>query len=134
MTLRLRMLEEPSRPRSRAACLGGARPCPWVSCRYHLAVELVRTSAHEQRRPLEALPETCALDVADGGGRSSDEVAALMGVSRQLIDLITSAALSKLSAIADVRDLLDRWREPDAFATPSQADGVARAMARTGGG
>lgn len=33
-------VDELPRPRTRADCLEGPRPCPWVSCRYHLLTEV----------------------------------------------------------------------------------------------
>jgi hypothetical protein len=30
----------PRRPRNRSECKDGPRPCPWVSCRYHLALDV----------------------------------------------------------------------------------------------
>lgn len=58
------------RPRTRQDCLPGgcnqARPCPWVSCRYHLALEVHPDGRIEHRWPdLEAAPVTCLLDVVD---------------------------------------------------------------------
>lgn len=68
-------------PTSRAECASCPRPCPWESCRYHLGPGA----------------ETCALDVADRGGASINEVAALLGVSKQRIDQITKRAVVKIA-------------------------------------
>ena len=32
--------DRPSRPVTRGDCQDGPRPCPWVSCRYHLALDV----------------------------------------------------------------------------------------------
>lgn len=37
--------EEPRRPRTRGECLGGYRPCPWVSCRHHLGVDVTEVGS-----------------------------------------------------------------------------------------
>lgn len=59
------------RPRTRGECFTFPRPCPFVSCRYHLAIDAHRTIAGAKRlRVLNddptAMDNTCALDVADG--------------------------------------------------------------------
>jgi len=60
------------KPKTRAECADGARPCPYVSCKYHLYIDVSpRTGAIKLNFPdLEVweLPESCALDVADRGG------------------------------------------------------------------
>lgn len=60
------------RPKTRGDCAGGERPCPFVSCAYHLYLDVLpRTGAIKVNFPdLEVweLAETCALDVAERGG------------------------------------------------------------------
>lgn len=34
-----------ARPRTRGDCIGGMRPCPWISCKWHLSID-VETFAH----------------------------------------------------------------------------------------
>lgn len=76
------------RPRTRGDCERGPRPCPWVACRHHLAVERY----HPRVRGVAALeaaadadlwsmPETCALDVAELGEHTQSEVAEALGIS-----------------------------------------------------
>lgn len=63
----------PTRPRCRAQCKNGPRPCPWVSCRYHLYLNVCRGGRLRFKwgpdviAALEKMPDTCALDVADRG-------------------------------------------------------------------
>lgn len=93
----------PRRPRTRGEC-GEARPCPWVGCRYHLYGD-DRARRHDSvwtpnGVPLEDMPETCALDVADRGTEPTmDEIAALMNVTRQRVDQIEKQALRKLARL-----------------------------------
>lgn len=109
------------RPDTRAGCLSMPRPCPFVSCRYHLALDVMRrTNATPSRTPSITLnlPEdpalwpadvhTCALDVADEGGLTLDAVAAhLGGLSRERVRQIETQALTKLAARGVVLDLGD---------------------------
>lgn len=77
------------RPKTRGDCIQGMRPCPWVSCRHHLLIDLtVRgklTSNHGTDDPT-TLAESCALDVADEGAASLDKIAAALGISRQRVN------------------------------------------------
>lgn len=74
-----------ARPRTRAECEGGPRPCPFVSCKYNLFLETARRTGtlrinRPGTDPLEMpAEESCALDVADGGAQSQAEVARLLG-------------------------------------------------------
>ena len=68
---------EDLRPRDRGQCVTGARPCPWVSCKFHLYLDVnPETGSIKLNFPdLEVweMPETCALDVADRGGITLEE-------------------------------------------------------------
>lgn len=91
---------EGERPTMRGQCEDGPRPCPWVECRYHLAIdrtserwgaEVVTVSGRfDWSRP------TCALDCADDGPMSSRSVAAAMGLHRQAIQRIERRAMAKV--------------------------------------
>ena len=97
------------RPKRRSECRGGARPCPWFGCRFHLGLD-IRTNPHSVsvaiggkvvssygRRGNEHISEdaldeaidralancdTCALDVADrtyGKGITYAQLGQLLG-------------------------------------------------------
>lgn len=86
-------------PGNRSICRYGPRPCPWVRCRYHLYGEVTRS--RKNYRPnfrlrlntddppiyedldLWTLEETCALDVADRGQHTLEEVGAFLGFTRE---------------------------------------------------
>ena len=79
----------PSKPRTRGECEDGPRPCPWLTCRYHLAIEVGRRTGQlrlnhpglEETGELPPDAESCALDVAEQGPRSQAEVAEALGNS-----------------------------------------------------
>lgn len=91
------------RPQTRADCLDGPRPCPFVGCRYNLLVEV--TAAGSIKMPLgapwEADPDTpsCALDVADDGERTLQDIADILGISLQWVVQSRAEALRKMAAL-----------------------------------
>lgn len=93
---------EALRPRTRGDCVDGPRPCPWVSCRYHLYWDVAEGKARIFFPGLEIhqLPQTCSLDLADRGGLTLREVADVMGVSHERVRQIQAQALEKLQRTA----------------------------------
>ena len=84
------------RPMTRGECVDGPRPCPWVSCRHHLAYEVSPAGGLKEKFPgleLEQLPQTCSLDVADTGGMALDGVGALLNVTQERVRQIERSAL-----------------------------------------
>ncbi len=99
------------RPRTRAECLDGERPCPFVSCAHHLFLDVSpRTGAIKLNFPdLEVweMTETCALDVADRGGTTLEEVGAIMNLTRERIRQVEVKGLAKLQALQQMSALRD---------------------------
>src|SRR5262252_10114606 len=97
------------KPRSREECTGGARPCPYVSCQHHLYLDVsARTGAIKLNFPdLEVweMNETCALDIADRGGTTLEDVGAIMNLTRERIRQVEVKALAKLEALRDMMAL-----------------------------
>lgn len=100
------------RPRTRGDCLpggcNGARPCPWVSCGYHLYLDVRETGAigyPHASRELWELADTCALDVAErsDGARglstdaehALDEVGAALNLARERVRQLADGALAR---------------------------------------
>lgn len=99
------------KPRTRADCVDMERPCPYVSCKYHLYIDVhpVRGSIKVNFPDLEVweMTETCALDVADRGGITLEEVGEIMNLTRERVRQVETAGLGKLSAIRDIGRLKD---------------------------
>lgn len=99
------------KPRTRADCKGGPRPCPFISCKHHLYVDVSpRTGAIKLNFPdLEVweLSESCALDIADHGGTTLEDVGAIMNLTRERIRQVEVKALAKLEALTDMETLRD---------------------------
>lgn len=103
------------KPRNRAECAEGPRPCPFVSCKHHLFIDVSpRTGAIKLNFPdLEVwdLGESCALDVADRGGTTLEDVGAIMNLTRERIRQVEVKALAKLEALSDMYALRDHVDE-----------------------
>ena len=99
------------KPKTRSECIDGARPCPFVSCKHHLYLDVsARTGAIKLNFPdLEVweMTETCALDIADRGGTTLEEVGAIMNLTRERIRQVEVKALAKLDALEDMMALRD---------------------------
>jgi hypothetical protein len=82
------------------------RPCPYVSCRYHLFLEVSATTGSLKINfpDLEVweLVESCALDVADRGAQSTETIGGLLNLTperaRQLEQQALLGVLSGLQA------------------------------------
>lgn len=99
------------RPKNRAECLDGPRPCPYVSCAHHLYLDVSpRTGAIKLNFPdLEVweMTETCALDVSDRGGTTLEEVGAIMNLTRERIRQVEVKGLARLQALTEMTALRD---------------------------
>jgi hypothetical protein len=104
-------VEDIERPRTRVECADAPRPCPFVSCQHHLYLDVsARTGAIKLNFPdLEVweMTETCALDVADRGGTTLEEVGAIMNLTRERIRQVEVKGLAKLAALRDMTALRD---------------------------
>jgi len=86
-------------PRHRMDCAAIPRPCPFVSCRYNLYLDVNERGAIVFNYPeLEPgqMKESCALDIAEAGDRSGEEIGEIMNVTRERIRQISEEAKEKL--------------------------------------
>lgn len=94
----LRVIDD-ERPKTRAECRGGCRPCLYVSCRFHLYLDVNEAGSikvnHPEVEPWE-MKETCALDIAERGGLTHEEIGRLLNVTRERARQLEAAGLGKL--------------------------------------
>ena len=90
------------RPLSRSECTVEQRPCPWVACKHHLYLDVnPETGSIKINFPdLEPweLSQTCALDVAERGGITLEEVGEIMNLTRERIRQVEVRGLQKIRA------------------------------------
>ena len=93
----------PFRPGDRQQCKQGPRPCPYVSCKFHLYLDVhPETGSIKLNFPdLEVweMAETCALDVADRGGTTLEEVGDILNLTRERIRQVEVLGLQKLRTV-----------------------------------
>lgn len=122
MTMRLPMVRGDCAP-------GGAmhaRPCPFATCRYYMAPERRRKDGTLYADQPSGT-QSCALDVADAGISTLDEIGALMGIVRERVRQIEFKAIVKLRAACksvglDLEDIIDRPRHALDDGTSRRAD------------
>jgi hypothetical protein len=99
----LPIVPDPERPRARGACTGVERPCPYVSCKHHLYLDVnPETGSIKLNFPdLEVweMAETCSLDVADRGGITLEEVGEILNLTRERIRQVEVRGLLKLKMV-----------------------------------
>lgn len=91
---------ESVRPKTRADCVNGPRPCLFVSCKHNLYLDVnPETGSIKLNFPDKEIWEleyTCALDVAEKGGITLEEVGAIMNLTRERIRQVETRGLIKL--------------------------------------
>ena len=91
---------EYDRPNTREQCRNGDRPCLYVACRYHLYLDVNPTTGSIKinfpDKEVWELEETCALDVAERGGITLEEVGDIMNLTRERIRQVEVSGLQKL--------------------------------------
>lgn len=94
-------------PMYRSECEWGPRPCPHITCRHHLLLEVYGGNQVRENHPdatIYDLAETCSLDVANKGGLVLDQVGDLLGVTRERVRQIEASALRKIRRHPDYRE------------------------------
>ncbi len=88
------------RPRNRSECINGPRPCPFVACKHHLYLDVNPDTGSIKLNfpdvPVWDMKETCALDIADRGGVTLEEVGEILNLTRERIRQVEVMGLEKL--------------------------------------
>lgn len=91
------------RPSSRGECEFVTRPCPFVSCKHHLYLDVnPRTGAIKINFPdleVDELSISCALDVADRGGETLEDVGSILNITRERVRQVEEKALIHLKVL-----------------------------------
>ena len=97
------------KPKKREECAEALGPCPFVSCKHHLYLDVsAKTGAIKLNFPdLEVweMTDTCALRVADRGGSTLEEVGTIMNLTRERVRQVEVKGLAKLEALSDMYEL-----------------------------
>ncbi len=84
----------------------GSGKCQDAMCRYSVLESwpnLALWDAEDRAELIAALPDTCALGLAECGGLSTEEVATLLGLPRDSVCRMESVALRRLTLRRDLR-------------------------------
>lgn len=94
---------ERTRPRTRADCEGTARPCLHLSCRHHLYLDINQDTGSIKfnfpGKDVDEIGATCALDVADRGGVTLEEIGSIMNVTRERVRQMEGRALERVRGL-----------------------------------
>jgi hypothetical protein len=98
------------RPKLRSECENVQRPCPFISCRHNLFLDVdPRKGSIKFNFPdLEPsqMKESCALDIADKGGETLEAVGEVMNLTRERVRQLENNALSR----PHVKRALREWK------------------------
>lgn len=91
------------KPETRAGCVDGPRPCPFVSCKHHLYLDVTRDSRSLKLNfpdlAVDEMTESCVLDVTDRGPQPLEKVADLMNITRERVRQIEVRTLVKVERL-----------------------------------
>lgn len=106
---RLALLGPSKRPETRAGCLATPRPCPFATCRHNLALDIHPSTGTITlvygSEEIEDWPRgNCALDHAQRGGMTLDEVGETLRVTRERVRQIEEGVIEKLKENESLRE------------------------------
>lgn len=97
------------RPKTRADCKNISRPCPFVSCKYNLYLDVrPKTGSIKYNfkgKSVGKMKESCALDLTERRGMTLDEVGEVLNMSGEMTRLLELKALFKLRVLIDEEDI-----------------------------
>lgn len=97
------------RPQTRAECVNGPRPCLYVACKYHLYLDVNPDTGSIKvnfpgQEPWE-IAQSCALDVAERGGVTLEEVGEILNLTRERVRQVEVTGLEKLKEVSHRAEL-----------------------------
>lgn len=95
----------PDKPITRGDCIDAPRPCPWVSCRHHLYLDVNAQGGIQLNFPgVEPwqLVHSCSLDLAELGGIDLPTIGEMLNVTKM------NACHLERSGLRFVRDLIGK--------------------------
>ena len=100
------------------ACRKLPGPCPYAICRFNLTAETRDTrGAKPSHASAPILHEACALEAAEQGGMTLEEIAARFALTRERVRQIELSALRKLGRQLQI----DAWTDQDPVHQASKA-------------
>ena len=138
--LRQRTAPVADRPRTRADCKDGPRPCAWISCRYNLFLDVKPNGNIRLNFPgvvtevdgFDRMPASCVLDVADEGGGTLEAVGDALGITREMVrqmELVIQAKLLASGLAAALWQSLEPIHGPEVDGAPARPKARLGAMA-----
>lgn len=83
------------------------RPCPYLTCCHHMAYAMNAAFWKQDDETVAdqalGLPETCVLDVADGGGATLERIGKILGITRERVRQISGEAGGRRGALKRLR-------------------------------
>lgn len=118
------------RPRTRGDCANVPRPCPFVTCRHHLYLDIspkgIAKLNDPDIEPAEMPPDqSCSLDVAEQGPQRLEAIARILRVTKERARQIEDEIFKKLRMDPVAFSLwneLDGTMKPHAPVEPSDPD------------
>ncbi len=102
----LAMPSDVRKPRTRADCAAVERPCPFVSCKHNLYLDVNPLSGSIKLNfpDLEVweMKDSCTLDVADRDGITLEEVGEILNLTRERIRQVEVRGLLKLKMDGEI--------------------------------
>ena len=110
--LRMPPPEPDWRPQTRADCARVPRPCPYVGCRYNMTLDITPQGSIRWRLPdpwddPASGRDTCALDMAERGPHTLEQIGDVMGVTRERV------RQEIIAAFTHVKDDMDGFTYAD---------------------
>jgi hypothetical protein len=100
------------RPRTRADCEGIPRPCPFISCRHNLYIDVKENGnirLNFPHIPIDEVEHSCVLDLAEKGGMTLAEVGDVLAITREMVRQMELKIWGKLSSSGALDVLHSAW-------------------------